>query len=113
MGAELTGAEPTGAEPTATGTAFVHEALAQRVVFGAGAARTALQPEVDRLGAVRVLLVVADSERATAATLTASLPVVATFTGVRPHVPVEVARAARESAAASAPDTGSAPGAHR
>jgi alcohol dehydrogenase class IV len=77
---------------------FRHESHAQRVVFGAGAARTALAGEVAHLGATRVLVVASEGARPLAAELTAGLPVAATFTGVRPHVPADVAAAARLAA---------------
>src|SRR4051794_31829055 len=77
---------------------FVHEMHAQRVVFGAGSARTRLVEEVQRLGGTRVLLVVAGSERARAEELTRGLPVVGRVDQVRMHVPVSVAEAARRRA---------------
>ena len=80
---------------------FVYTALPGRVVFGAGASRKELAGEVDRLGVSRILLVAAEGERPLAEELAGPLGdrVVGVFTGVRPHVPVEVAGAARESAA--------------
>jgi maleylacetate reductase len=77
---------------------FVHEMHAQRVVFGAGTARTRLAEEVRRLDATRVLLVVAEAERALAEDLTGDLPVVGSVDEVRMHVPVEVAERARHRA---------------
>lgn len=85
-------------------TDFVHQTLAQRVVFGAGRTRTALPDEVDLLGGTRVLLVATDRESGLADELAGRLPVVATFRDVRPHVPVEVAEAARTAAADSGAD---------
>ena len=85
-------------------TDFVHQTLAQRVVFGAGRARTALPVEVDLLGGTRVLLVATDRDSGLADELAGRLPVVATFHDVRPHVPVEVAEAARTVAADSGAD---------
>jgi len=82
-----------------TGTTY-YEGLAQRVVFGAGAARGELAGEVKRLGASRLLLVAAEPELPLARELVAGLPVVAEFSGVRAHVPIEVARAARRVARA-------------
>ncbi|GAA4288843.1 maleylacetate reductase [Georgenia daeguensis] len=81
--------EAPAVEPT------VFESWSQRVVLGTGAARTALAGEIERLSASRVLLLATEQELPLARELAASLPVVATFTGVRPHVPVEVAEAAR------------------
>jgi maleylacetate reductase len=85
---------------------FAHDALPGRVVFGAGAARTALAGEVARLGVSRLLLIPSGSEQQAARELTAPLAdrIAGTFTGVRPHVPVEVADAARKQAAAIGAD---------
>jgi maleylacetate reductase len=77
---------------------FEHQSYTQRVVFGAGTARTRLAAEVERLGAHRVLLVAAPSAREQAASLTASLPMAGAVDEVRMHVPVEVADAARRRA---------------
>jgi maleylacetate reductase len=76
------------------------------VVFGAGAARTALADEVARLGVSRLLLIAAGGGEAVAGALAAPLAdrIAGTFTGVRPHVPVEVADAARKQAAAIGAD---------
>ncbi len=86
---------------------FTYDALPGRVVFGAGGARTRLAAELEALGAERILLVAAESELALAQELAAPLGgrVVATFTGVRPHVPVAVAAAARAAAAQARADT--------
>ena len=85
---------------------FTRDALPGRVVFGAGAARTALAGEVARLGVSRLLLIPSGSELSAARELTAPLAdrIAGTFTGVRPHVPVEVADAARKQAAAVGAD---------
>jgi len=82
-------------------TSFSYDALPGRVVFGAGSARRVLRDEVDALGGTRVLLVCTQQEEPLARELAAPLGdrVVAAFTGVRPHVPVEVAEAARSLAA--------------
>ncbi|MBY8861418.1 maleylacetate reductase [Nocardia sp. CA2R105] len=82
-------------------TAFSYDALPGRVVFGAGVARTGLLHEVDLLGARRILLIASGSERELVDRLCASFAdrVTATFSGVRPHVPVEVAEQARAAAA--------------
>ena len=82
-------------------SAFTYDALPGRVVFGSGVARSGLADEVGALGATRVLLVAADSEAALAHELCAPFAdrVTATFAGVRPHVPVEVAEQARAAAA--------------
>jgi maleylacetate reductase len=87
-----------------TDLAFRYESRAQRVVFGAGTARRDLVREVERLGGTRVLVIAGGSERARADELISGLNVVAVFDGVRPHVPVEVAAAARALAADSRAD---------
>lgn len=85
---------------------FAHDALPGRVVFGAGVARTALAGEVARLGVSRLLLIPSGSEQQAARELTVPLAdrIAGTFTGVRPHVPAEVADAARKQAAAIGAD---------
>lgn len=81
--------------------AFTYDALPGRVVFGPGVARTGLRDEVDAFGAARILLVAADSEAGLARELCAPFAgrIAETFSGVRPHVPVEVAESARAAAA--------------
>jgi maleylacetate reductase len=71
---------------------FTYSALPGRVVFGAGAARTRLRPELEALGARRVLLIAAEPELPLARGLAGD--VAAEFTEVRRHVPVEIARRA-------------------
>ncbi|MFJ8695641.1 maleylacetate reductase [Streptomyces roseolilacinus] len=82
-------------------TTFTYEGLPGRVVFGPGVASTRLLAEVDAFGARRILLIAGESETALARELCAPFAdrVTATFSGVRPHVPVEVADSAREAAA--------------
>jgi len=79
---------------------FVYDALPGRVVFGPGSSRNELAAEVRRLGAACVLLVATEQERPLAEELAAPLGdrAVGVFTGVRPHVPVEVAEAGRRMA---------------
>lgn len=79
---------------------FVYDALPGRVVFGSGVARSGLAREIEALGATRVLVIAADSEADLAQELCAPFDdrVAATFLGVRPHVPVEVAERARAAA---------------
>lgn len=69
--------------------AFRYDALPGRVIFGAGCSTRELGPELGRLGAQRVLLVVADQEQAIADRLTAPILdlIAATFSDVRQHVP--------------------------
>jgi maleylacetate reductase len=80
--------------------AFTYEALPGRVVFGAGVSRDKLADEVGRLDAERVLLVATGQEKELADELARPLGerLAGRFTGVRPHVPVEVAERARNAA---------------
>jgi alcohol dehydrogenase class IV len=79
---------------------FVHEWIAQRVVFGPGGARAALAQEVERLGALRLMVIAGGSGRAIAEAVTAGLPVAVEHDEVVMHVPAAVAQRAREVAAA-------------
>ncbi|MFD5092743.1 maleylacetate reductase [Amycolatopsis thailandensis] len=80
---------------------FTYDALPGRVVFGPGVARGGLLDEIDTFGATRILLVAADSEVDLARELCAPFAgrIAATFSGVRPHVPLEVAERVRVAAA--------------
>lgn len=79
--------------------AFRHQALPGRVVFGAGVSRRDLESEVDGQGK-RVLLITTKRASSLAAALVEPLGerVVGVFTGVREHVPQEIADAARTAA---------------
>jgi maleylacetate reductase len=81
----------------------VFESRAQRVVTGAGAAWR-LGAELARLGGERAMLVAGRGEAEQALRLVHDINLVATFTQVRPHVPVEVARAATDLARSSGAD---------
>jgi len=78
---------------------FVHQALASRVVFGAGALQQ-LEREIEALGATRAL-VLSTPEQADAARRVAEL-LGARAAGIFPravmHVPIETAREARDEA---------------
>jgi maleylacetate reductase len=76
---------------------FTYEALPGRVVFGPGSSRSQLGPEIERLGALRILLVASQRDQALAAELTKPFAesVVGSFSAVRPHVPIETAQQAR------------------
>ncbi|MGO1509521.1 MAG: maleylacetate reductase [Actinomycetaceae bacterium] len=83
-----------------SGTTTTFVAHPQRVVSGAGAARTALAGEIEAVGGGPVLVVVSEREAAIAEAPLAALAgsgieVAATFTDVRPHVPADAAEAAR------------------
>ncbi len=97
-------AEPTEAENGIS--AFAYDALPGRVVFGQGSAQAQLRAEVDRLGAQRILLIAAQSDLAIAQSCAEPVAerIVATFSAVRPHVPVEVAEQARALARQSDAD---------
>ena len=79
---------------------FRYAQLPARIVFGAGAARTQLAAEVERLGATRVLVLAStrDEERVAAITAPLGDRVAGTFTAVREHVPLPTAEAARAAA---------------
>ncbi|QKG23470.1 maleylacetate reductase [Actinomadura verrucosospora] len=81
--------------------AFTYDALPGRVVFGSGVARSGLLDEVDAFGAERILLIARDAESELVRELCGPFAdrVTATFSAIRPHVPIEVAERAREAAA--------------
>lgn len=71
---------------------FVHESRAQRVVLARGRAAESTAAEVARLGAGRVLLVMAEGRESDATrALVGALPVVERWVDVRQHVPEELA----------------------
>ena len=82
----------------------VFEARAQRVVSGAGAAGS-ISAELARIGGERAMLVAGSSRVEEALLLLDDTDVVATFTDVRPHVPIEVARAATDLARSAGADS--------
>ena len=84
---------------------FVHDVPATRVVFGAGAIGQ-VGSEATRLGGARVMLVAGGPEAQFAGAIEEQLGdrVVARFSDVTMHVPVEVARAAEDLAAAEGVD---------
>jgi maleylacetate reductase len=79
---------------------FRYAQLPARIVFGAGAARTQLAAEVERLDATRVLVLAStrDEERVAAITAPLGDRVAGTFTAVREHVPLPTAEDARAAA---------------
>lgn len=79
---------------------FEHDTLAQRVRFASGAAAENVAAEINELGASRVMVIAAQSERELAHQVAAQLPVAHWHHEVAMHVPVEVAQRAREQAAA-------------
>ena len=79
--------------------AFTHETLPQRVRFAAGEAAAAVRGEVDLLGARRAMVIASPRGAEVARAVTAGIGVAVLHDGVREHVPVEVAEAARAVAA--------------
>ncbi|GAA2334273.1 iron-containing alcohol dehydrogenase [Streptomyces violaceusniger] len=77
---------------------FVHETLPQRVVFAPGDAAAAIGDETARLGAERIMVVIAPSSSPLTGPLTGALPVAHVHHEVVRHVPVEVADRARDAA---------------
>jgi maleylacetate reductase len=80
---------------------FEYEALPVRVIFGLGVAGRELAGVVDDLGVRRALVIVTEREAPLARRLIAPFAerVAGIFTDVHPHVPVNVAEAARAAAA--------------
>ncbi|QXJ24263.1 maleylacetate reductase [Actinomadura graeca] len=81
--------------------AFTYDALPGRVVFGSGAARDGLPGEVEAFDAERILLVSSSADSGLAHELCTPFAdrIAATFSAIRPHVPLDVAEQAREAAA--------------
>lgn len=81
-------------------TNFVYDALPGRILFGEGIARDVLADELARLGCTRVLAFAGEGEQEIAGRLLPALGdvVAEVFTGVRMHVPAEVAEAATSRA---------------
>jgi maleylacetate reductase len=77
---------------------FDHESLPQRVRFASGAAADNLAAEIEELGASRLMVIAAASERELAERIAGGLPVALWHHEVAMHVPVEVAERARASA---------------
>lgn len=76
---------------------FEHITLGQRVLFGTGKAAEHVAAEIDRLRAVRPMVIAAEPERALAETATAGTTAALWWEEVIQHVPVEVAEKAREA----------------
>lgn len=84
---------------------FEHESHAQRVRFGAGEADAGLRAEVGRLGPKRIMVIASGSARVASERITAGLPVACRYYEVARHVPVGVARRARQAAEECRADT--------
>lgn len=91
---------PIGAMGHGGIAAFAYDALPGRVLFGARYAREKIAPEIERMGAKRILLIASRDETPMAQELAAPLGsrLVAGFDQIRQHVPVEVARLGRDMA---------------
>lgn len=83
---------------------FTHDTLPQRVVFASGEAPAAAAAEIERLGAKRVMVIAAPAEESLADAVSENLPVALRHDEVVMHVPVRVAKRAREAAAEAAAD---------
>jgi alcohol dehydrogenase class IV len=77
---------------------FVHETLAQRVLFASGGAAVGVATEVDALGARRVMVVASPDRVGLARQVTAECPVAVVYDEVAMHVPAPVAERARHAA---------------
>ncbi|MCY7341168.1 MAG: iron-containing alcohol dehydrogenase [Pseudonocardia sp.] len=80
---------------------LTYDTLPARIVFGPGTARTRLPAEVERLGVSRLLLIAPERDLGAVRALVSPFTdrIATTFTGVREHVPVATAQAARAAAA--------------
>jgi alcohol dehydrogenase class IV len=86
---------------------FEYTGFASHVVFGVGSTeRRNLVRALDRLGAQRILLVAAEADASLADPISEALgaQLVGRFARVRAHVPIEIAREAREAARSLAAD---------
>lgn len=83
---------------------FTHETLGQRVVFAAGESPEAVAAEVSALGRSRVMLIASDREVGLEDPIASRIRVVLRHNEVVRHVPVEVAKRARDAATSSGAD---------
>lgn len=90
-----------------TGLRFEHQSQPGRVSFGAGEAAARLAAEIEAIGASRVVVVASDRDVETVTAVTAGIRdrVVGRFSGIRRHVPGDVAATAVEMAAELGADT--------
>jgi maleylacetate reductase len=77
---------------------FHHETLGQRVLFGAGQAATHLAQEVERFQANNVMVIAGKTEAELARQIASEIRVAVWHHEVVMHVPIEVARRARQVA---------------
>lgn len=83
---------------------FVHDALPQRVLFGAGQASEHVRQEVERLGARRIMLLASADEEQLVTRVAERIEPVLVWTEIAQHVPVDIAVAARAAARAASVD---------
>lgn len=77
---------------------FVHDSLAQRVLFGAGEAAQHLAAEIQRLGARRIMLIAGGHDPQLIARLAALIAFTEKMFHDTQHVPVKIADEARDAA---------------
>lgn len=84
---------------------FVHQGSSSRIVFGVDSVQT-LSAEIDRLGAKRALVLCMANQRAQVEAIVESISsrVAGIFDRAEMHVPIEVARQARQAAASLGAD---------
>lgn len=80
------------------GLTFEHITLGQRVLFGTGKAAEHLAAEVQRLRAQKVMVIASARERPEAERITSGVDVALIHDDLAPHVPVEKAENARNTA---------------
>lgn len=80
------------------GLTFEHTTLGQRVLFGTGKAAEHLAAEVQRLRAQKVMVIASARERPHAQRITSGIHVVVMHDNFAPHVPVDNAEKARNTA---------------
>lgn len=80
------------------GLTFEHTTLGQRVLFGTGNAAEHLAGEIERLGARKVMVIASVRERPEAERITAGIDAALIHDDVAPHVPIEKAEIARNTA---------------
>lgn len=83
---------------------FIHDALPQRVILHAGAARERLRDELDRLHVTHPMLIASERERELADRVVGDVPIALTWHEVRQHVPLENAERARKAASEAGVD---------
>lgn len=80
------------------GLTFEHTTLGQRVLFGTGKAAEHLTAEVKRLTAQKVMVIASTRERPEAERITSGIDVTLIHDDIAPHVPIDKAENARNTA---------------